>query len=594
MEAVLNRYGIGRYNERATLVKQSQATDCNAEAPLVPVRQQAPILPQEQSRSLPRTPQTRSARQPLAPSSVTSPEQFSAPSTNLNLGVGFSPERVSAMDREIESLIARFESTLLAAQANNSKIFASTQDLVEQSLKSGAYASADTTALPQTSYANGLSHPAITEARARLEKFHQFVEQGDYTQARQQWIEARRTLWDNYPTDRQFAQSEMRAMWLDRGTIVKARSEADLAKVFDRMAQAGINTVFFETVNASYTIYPSRIAPEQNPLTKGWDPLKAAVKLAHERGMELHAWVWTFAAANQRHNLILNQPRNYLGPVLSRHPKWAITDKKGGVFDFTAQYHKAFLDPANPEVQRYLQALVEEIATQYDVDGIQFDYIRYPFQDPQRNQIFGYSEISRSQFKQQTGVDPLKISPSHPLWHQWTTYRVRQVDNFVATTSIKLKQKRPDLLVSVAVFPLPRQERLMRLQQNWEEWGQRGWVDATVLMTYALDTINLEETTKILLDSSSAGSSLLIPGLRLLSVPDPVTFDQLQLIYAISPLAVTPSLLPENFIPRRCSLFSPAPKVLPLPQNQLRYPIVNPFNLSSIAMEHYSENGATC
>lgn len=289
--------------------------------------------------------------------------------------------------------------------------------------------------------------------------------------------------------------------------------------------------------------------------------------------MELHAWVWTFAAANQRHNLILNQPRNYLGPVLSRHPKWAITDKKGGVFDFTAQYHKAFLDPANPEVQRYLQALVEEIATQYDVDGIQFDYIRYPFQDPQRNQIFGYSEISRSQFKQQTGVDPLKISPSHPLWHQWTTYRVRQVDNFVATTSTKLKQKRPDLLVSVAVFPLPRQERLMRLQQNWEEWGQRGWVDATVLMTYALDTINLEETTKILLDSSSAGSSLLIPGLRLLSVPDPVTFDQLQYLRNI-PSSGYALFATENFTPELQSIFSrtqgstTTAKSAPLPYRQ--------------------------
>lgn len=582
MEAVLNRYGIGRYNDRATLVKQSQATDCNAEDPLAPTRQQAPILPQEQSRSLP-TPQVRSVRQSSAPSSITSPEQFVAPSTNLNnLGEEFSPARVSAMDREIESLIARFESTLLAAKANNSNITASTQELVEQSLKSGAYASADTTAVPQSSSAKSLSHPAITEARARLEKFHQFVEQGDYAQAKQQWIEARRTLWDNYPTDRQFANSEMRAMWLDRGTIVKARSEADLAKVFDRMAQAGINTVFFETVNASYTIYPSRIAPEQNPLTKGWDPLKAAVKLAHERGMELHAWVWTFAAVNQRHNLLLNQPRNYLGPVLSRHPKWAMTDKKGGVFDFTAQYQKAFLDPANPEVQRYLQALVEEIATQYDVDGIQFDYIRYPFQDPQRDRIFGYSDISRSQFKQQTGVDPVKISSSHPLWHQWTAYRVRQVDNFVATTSAKLKQKRPDLLVSVAVFPLPKQERLMRLQQNWEEWGKRGWVDATVLMTYALDTINLEETTKILQDPASAGSSLLIPGLRLLSVPDAVTFDQLQYLRNI-PSSGYALFAAENFTPDLQAIFSrtqgstTTAKSAPLPYRQPFQSIVDRY-----------------
>ncbi|MHC5832554.1 MAG: family 10 glycosylhydrolase, partial [Nostoc sp.] len=97
------------------------------------------------------------------------------------------------------------------------------------------------------------------------------------------------------------------------GTIVRAGSKAGLAQIFDRLAQAGINTVFFETVNAGYTIYPSQVAKEQNPLIRGWDPLAEAVKLAHERDMELHAWVWTFAAGNQRHNQIINANPNYPG-----------------------------------------------------------------------------------------------------------------------------------------------------------------------------------------------------------------------------------------------------------------------------------------
>ena len=124
----------------------------------------------------------------------------------------------------------------------------------------------------------------------------------------------------------------MRAVWFDRGTIVKARSEADLAPLFDRIAKAGINTVFFETLNSGYPIYPSRVAPQQNPLARGWDPLKAAVKLAKERNMELHAWVWTFAVVNQRHNEILNLPRDYPGPVLARYPEWGTTDQKGNSF----------------------------------------------------------------------------------------------------------------------------------------------------------------------------------------------------------------------------------------------------------------------
>ncbi|MEQ8959952.1 MAG: hypothetical protein RLP02_18835, partial [Coleofasciculus sp. C2-GNP5-27] len=72
--------------------------------------------------------------------------------------------------------------------------------------------------------------------------------------------------------ERQLAQPEIRAIWLDRGTIVKAKSKQDLVNLFDQLAKAGFNTVFFETVNASYPIYPSQVAPEQNPLVRGWDP----------------------------------------------------------------------------------------------------------------------------------------------------------------------------------------------------------------------------------------------------------------------------------------------------------------------------------
>ena len=116
--------------------------------------------------------------------------------------------------------------------------------------------------------------------------------------------------------------------WI-RGTIVRAANEKGLAKIFDNLAKAGINTVFFETLNAGYTIYPSKVAPQQNPLIRGWDPLASAVKLAHERGIELHAWVWVFAAGNQSHNKILNIKSNYPGPVLAKHPDWAAYDNRG-------------------------------------------------------------------------------------------------------------------------------------------------------------------------------------------------------------------------------------------------------------------------
>ncbi len=298
------------------------------------------------------------------------------------------------------------------------------------------------------------------------------------------------------------------------------------------MAKAGINTVFFETINSGYPIYPSRVAPQQNPLARGWDPLQAAVKLAKERNMELHAWVWIFAIVNQRHNTILNLPQDYPGPVLSRHPNWGITDQHGNSF----HYHsgKAFLDPANPGVQRYLSLLLEEIATNYDVDGIHLDYIRYPFQSSTGDYNYGYGMASRQKFKQMTGVDPIDLTVGGDLWSQWTGFRLKQVDNFVSNVSQRLKAKRPELILSTAVFPMPRQERLHKIQQHWEEWVREGSIDLLVPMTYASDTDELYQITRPLFDSFNEEKALLLPGIRLLDIPDIIAVDQMQLLRGMS------------------------------------------------------------
>lgn len=471
---------------------------------------------------------------------------------NANLrSTQVSNQELTQMGNELAELIYRVESTLISAEAKHLKYSLPMTKVVEQVLKN--LRTNPNNANARIRYGNPSAYKAIKEAKQILADFPQLAI-SDFPQARRSWLDARRNLWDNYPVDRHFAQSEIRAIWLDRGTIVKARSKADLKPLFDKMAEAGINTVFFETVNASYPIYPSRVAPEQNPLTKGWDPLQASIELAHERGMELHAWAWIFAAANQGHNAILNQSENYLGPLLSRHPDWALTDQNGAFFNKTPGFKKAFFDPANPQVREYIIKLLEEITTRYDVDGIQLDYIRYPFQDGYTKQTFGYSDISRQLFKQTTGTDPIDIKPNSPLWSQWTGFRIQQVDSFVAEVSHRLKAKKPELVISAAVFPMARQQRLFKIQQNWEEWINSEWVDMMVLMTYALHTGNLEDRTKPIYDYTEKGSSLIVPGIRLLNVPDKEAVDQMQLLRNM-PAGGYALFAAENFNPNLQVMF---------------------------------------
>ena len=571
LQAALNRYGINTYG-LSTQASYAQPVSCrlsnrlqNKPRPLTPLlhlartevtsnqsnqtsenlTSQRPIIPRSRLENLEDSSIDRNqpgsnlrsidnTRPLLPPSRFERLELQESPQLERNrlFKKRLTSQDIRTMTQELQGLISRFESTLLTADAHESNVSLSTGQVIKQLLSQRAQSSKQSPQKLTTKSVNPNSHQALQKAKTQLNSFLESVEQGRYTQAKHQWLEAKHTLWDGYPVDRPVAPSEVRAMWLDRGTIVKARSEADLSKIFNRMAKAGINTVFFETVNSGYPIYPSRVAPQQNPMVRGWDPLQAAVKLAQERNMELHAWVWVFAIVNQRHNKILNLPQDYPGPVLDRYPDWGITDQDGNSF----HYHsgKAFLDPANPRVQRYLSSLLEEIATNYDVDGIHLDYIRYPFQSPSGRHNYGYGTASRRKFKQMTGVDPIELNIGGHLWSQWTGFRIKQVDNFVSAVSQRLKAKRPDLILSTAVFPMPRQERLNEIQQHWEKWVREGSIDLLVPMTYASDTEELYQLTRPLFDNFNEEQALLLPGIRLLNIPDIVAMDQIQLLRGLS------------------------------------------------------------
>ncbi|MGC1195906.1 MAG: family 10 glycosylhydrolase, partial [Geitlerinemataceae cyanobacterium] len=371
----------------------------------------------------------------------------------------------------------------------------------------------------------GAASDAITQAQQVLQAFPGWVENQQYGEARDRWLQARQQLWDRYPNDRPRAQPEIRAIWLDRGTIVRAGSREGLIKVFDRFQSAGINTIFFETINAGYPIYPSEVAPEQNPLITNWDPLKAAVELAHDRNMELHAWMWAFAVGNTRHNALIGESPEYPGSLLELHPNWANYDNEGRSQHLASG--KWFLDPANPEARAYLLKIADEIISYYDVDGLQLDYIRYPFQDPSAERSYGYGVAGREQFQELTGVDPVEISPDdRDLWQQWTDFRTEQIDSFVSEMSQLLRRHNPDLILSAAVFPQSEHDRIHKLQQHWENWIENGTIDLIVPMTYALDTNRLQRLSEPLLAAPS--SVPIIPSVKLHDLSEIQEIDQIQ------------------------------------------------------------------
>jgi uncharacterized lipoprotein YddW (UPF0748 family) len=498
------------------------------ETPILPPERQAPGL----------TPPAVSA--PARESIPQDPAEEVAPAViDLSPTTRFlNPVLSHAMEQQLRGLIGRFESALLMTNSLGGSTTLTLEGTTAD-LAAADKEQPDASPTPEETAAQEDLPPVLNQAQQLLAAWDDLIAVGRHTEAQERWIQIRQELWEQMPSDQPFAQAEIRAVWLDRGTIVAARSADGLAQVFDQLAAAGINTVFLETVNAGYPIYPSRVAPQQNPLIGPWDPLATAVDLAHERGMSLHAWVWVFAAGNQRHNRIVNLPEDYLGPLLSGQPDWAGLDNRGD--PIPAGQDKPFLDPAHPEVRSYLTRLMTEIVTEYDVDGLQLDYIRYPFQDPSANRTYGYGQVARWRFRDATGVDPVNLSPrpdseltrhqqaqQRLLWDRWTDFRVQQINSFVESLSETLRRQRPDLILSAAVFAKPEHERLQKIQQDWGTWARNGDIDWVVLMSYAEDTSRFEQLVTPWLVEEDLGHALVIPGIRILDLSRLVVMDQLQ------------------------------------------------------------------
>ena len=264
---------------------------------------------------------------------------------------------------------------------------------------------------------------------------------------------------------------EGRALWLDVGSI--PADPAGVEALVRSLAEANLNMIFPQVFYHGMTIYPSKVG-KQNPKFSGWDPLQVLVDAAKSHGMEVHPWLDTLYVGYKTP-----------GPILTEHPHWAAMGVDGETGHGLPGAERYWLTPAAMEVRSFLEDLVEELAANYDIAGIHFDYIRYP--EPQ-NGDFGYEPAAQRRFREETGLDCLDLIPEgdYEAYAKWNRWRACQVTQLLRQLRAKIREVDPRLLVSAAVAPtgMPWQS-YPGLLQPWAEWAEEGLLDFLVPMTYS-------------------------------------------------------------------------------------------------------------
>lgn len=365
-----------------------------------------------------------------------------------------------------------------------------------------------------------------------IKAYDESYKQRRFFEAEQQVQEARRRLAIAFAKAMPVRPVEMRAVWLDRGTIVANRGDKAMAALIEKLHNAGINCIYFETNNSGFSMYPSKMAV-MNPQLEGWDALAAALRESKKYGIEFHPWLWVFNVGNERHNPIIGRQSDYPGPVLTANKfNWALQSKTGSLY--AHNQHEFWVDPANPEVRQYCKDLILEVATKYDVDGIQYDYIRYPFN--MRPNEMGWDWTGRIRFERETGFSLDNMSDdSHEVWRVW---RMQQVNDFVKDTSNALRTLKPKLKIAAAVYGFPKRLRMSNVLQEWEAWVHEGSIDTINPMTYVQTASNLKFMATDCRENSE-DKALVFPGLSIRQLDTAGFIEQLDTSRAIGTLGTT-------------------------------------------------------
>jgi uncharacterized lipoprotein YddW (UPF0748 family) len=305
---------------------------------------------------------------------------------------------------------------------------------------------------------------------------------------------------------------EGRGIWVIRNEMT---SPEKIKRMVDQCAAAGINAIYAQVRGRGDAYYKSATEPRAESLEgqpDDFDPLGYLIELARKKNMEVHAWMnagYSYEGRNPKEPYSKKH-------ILARHPEWSLMNRAGkSLLDYTPQELRAhhnegiFLSLCVPECREYLTDVFLEVVKNYDVDGVHFDFIRFPFSgrsfdDPW---ALGFSPLTRSAFKEEHGIDPLDIDPKDgekvKLYNDWRRLCVSRLVEAVTKGAHMIK---PDVRVSAAVLHRYHLARESHCYQDWLEWLKNGKIDTCCVMAYGNDNSYIEKIIRMATENTGQGT----------------------------------------------------------------------------------------
>lgn len=305
------------------------------------------------------------------------------------------------------------------------------------------------------------------------------------------------------------ARKEVRALWVVRTSLTSPEA---VERVVSDAKAAGINTLVVQVRGRGDAYYRGRWEPRAAALREqpeSFDPLGEVLRRSRPAGISVHAWLNTHLVANlqelptQPDHLYLAHPdwlavprrvAAELYPVDPAEPRFRQRIVEASKADLS-ELEGLYTSPAHPAVKEHLYNVFIDVVERYDVDGVHFDYVRFP------NPDFDFSRVALDRFRAavEAGLSAEErrllsgLAQSRPLLYvdlypqAWDRFRREQITDLVERIYTGVKARRPAMQVTAAVFA-DDQDAFNRRFQDWKGWLERGILDAVCPMAYTPDT----------------------------------------------------------------------------------------------------------
>lgn len=293
-------------------------------------------------------------------------------------------------------------------------------------------------------------------------------------------------------TSTPLSAAEFRAFWIDAwGTGILSQAQVDTllgvpgTSTKGQIRDANCNAVVVQVRRNCDANYPSSMG---EPYMSGLSPsnfnaLQAVINAAHDttggkKRIEVHAWIVTFRTSG--------------GAVYSQHddtPTGSLTSLDNywiGRLSTGSEVSDKSFDPGHPLAEEYTVNVAMDLVTNFDIDGIHYDYIRFGANNE------GYNPTSIARYNQLYG---LTGQPSYTT-EQFRQWRRDQVSAFVRKMYARIQAVKPwvrQTIAGVTWSPAPSAATRSGFQgtrpyyevySDWDSWLQEGIVDAAMPMTY--------------------------------------------------------------------------------------------------------------